>query len=267
MRSPIEFGGVALSKRVPEVAEYQPGEFWGRLENGYKPREIMARAVEDWQDALVEADLIEEVARIVEASEGGKSRDEIKGMLGKIKLLRKPGTRLVDIHKLVLAAHRAPEALSNLVDAIGDFKDFAIYPMRVRAAGEKLVGLAEAYGREEADLTEFASFESFHTTYQGYLDDIEKFLGMENPTLHFFHKLRYRVRTLRHYFTVLSLATGDVQAAEISKLLGPVSVEMGKIQDEVIKLRVKGEIDIHTDATMVPEIHRQIILAFLALHN
>lgn len=267
----LEFDGVKTSTSTPEKPNYTAEAFLDGLRSGYNPQAIFRQASSDWEEAYSGKNLAEEVQRIVNLPrKTDEDRVRLKQELAWIKSLRKPGTRLVDIWKLVDSGHLPPSQLTEFVDAIGNFKDMAIYQNQCLKAADNLIQKAEAFQELATDNPpsfQPASFDDFFVKYSWCISEVRKFFAMEDPTLHFYHKLRYRIRTLRHYFTVLNLATGDPLAKAATKYLGPVSVEMGKVQDGVVALKIKGKINIHADTTTVADSHREIISTFLALHD
>lgn len=231
------------------------------LRRDYHPVATYVQAQKDWDKAFGSKNLHEEVQRLLSVP-----KENLKEELLWIKSLRKPGTRLVDIYRLLDQTHTAPRELADLVTTIGEFKDMAKYPNQISRSANILTSKTDLHqANSKTDFTP-ASYESFETVYQSYLTDITKFLAMDPLTLHFYHKLRYRVRTLRHYFSVHTAATNCQLSRNVSEFLAPVSVEMGKVQDQIHSLKMKGHTDIYTDTTLLDQKHRHIILTFLDLH-
>lgn len=246
---------------TPEVPTTGHEGLFYDLRRGYNPVAIYARAQSDWDQALGSKNLNEEVQRLLKLP-----KVDLKEELLWVKSLRKPGTRLVDVYRLLDQTHTAPQELAELVIAIGEFKDMAKYPNQIGKSADSLISQFNLYQKGPKVNFTPTCYESFETVYKSYLSDIARYLAMDPLTLHFYHKLRYRVRTLRHYFSVHATATSCHLSKNVSEFLAPVSVEMGKVQDQIHSLKMKGRTDIYTDATLLDPKHRQIIQTFLNLH-
>ena len=251
--------------KAPEV-ETPMFEF---LHGIYRPNEIYNFAYSQWHD-LFNA---QKVSSVVETLEnGGDFRDPLmrskcESELLWIKELRRKGNRLVDVWKLLENEHKAPKSLKKVVSCIGKYKDSVLFLGKEERHPEELLERVDKLTEKGHPSFVPSSFLSFYETYSGYLTEMQSILNMRELTLEKHHTLRKRARTLRHYFYLVDQVTGNSQAKSFADFLEPVSVEMGKVQDQVFVLERTGKADVEKDTTKLKDKHRSILENFINLHS
>lgn len=248
---------------LPEIE----GGIFHLLESTYNPQTVFDAAQNDWHE-IFEPDRI---IGILNQLAVGPDTNEIehaalRDKLLLIKLLRKPGTRLVDAWRLLNQDNQYPQPLSALVDEIGKYKDLFWYPSQRNRITSQLITAIDNYQNSEGIGFVPQSFESFKATYDRFLADIRTYIDQPELSLHYFHKLRYRVRTLRHYYSLTAAATGNHECKTIADFLEPISFEMGKSEDQIHKLKQAGAVNIYQDSACIEPRHLQIIREFLIKH-
>ncbi len=251
--------------RLPDL-ESSMADF---LRESYKPEVVFSYADRKWHEAYLPGQLAEVVKILLEIDTAKNSgvQNAFQPILTELKELRRTGTRRVDCWKMIDANHSAPYEFEVVVSAIGEFKDTVWFLDKAKRSPDKLTERMNTLIRKPERGFQPADLESFMETYNQYLKDIRTILDLESPTLEEHHRLRRRLRTLRHYFTLVECATGDKTAKAFSDYLEPISVEMGKAQDQIFVLETDGKVDVHSDKTQIQTRHREHIEAFLLLHK
>jgi len=250
---------------VPEV----DGSMIDYLRRTYSPVEIFFYAENGWRDRYSYERFSQQID-VLMSIENVRDEDVKARYLGDLvalKELRKAGTRLIDCWKLIDERHAVPKQFEAVVSGIGDLKDEVWFLESHKRNTDVLFQRMAALEENPVPVFSPATFESFLGMYNKYLNDIKHILSLESPNLEQHHTLRRRMRTMRHYFSLMNLVTGGALAKQLSDSIEPISVEMGKAQNRIYVMGINGGIDIHSDVTRIQPRHREIIEAFLKLHN
>lgn len=240
------------------------------LQATYRPGAVFDFALHRWQAQYNVPDKNERLDRLFRAGDVhiADNRHAVATELKWLADLRKTGTHLNDAWKLLSAKHKTPSKLRETVREIGHFKDMIWFNGQLPFDIDEIVKTTDKAGKIHTDRFIPATFLSFYEKYSEYINEIYELAFEKNLlTLEEHHRLRRRVRTLRHYFWLTAQATGNEQAAAVAKFIEPVSTEMGKAQNLIVSMDIQGAIDTEHDYTFLQPRHIERLKQFLSYQS
>lgn len=240
----------------------------GLIHHHYDPVSFYMHARDQLHKALFDENIRWHIQRLMDAGDLSKKANwqECVESFKAVKSARKLTESFGCVLMFVDVNHKQPKAIKRLNDEMGDFKDAAVHDFRRKNAKPVFEALDNMQRLGLPNLTS-APYSSFLEKYKSLLGEVSDLYSPANLSLRHHHRLRVRTRTFFYFYKSVAATTGLSDLFDFAQYLNVVVTEMGKTQDRIHALKLKGEVDEEVDKTCLNPVHRKILGDFLRMHG